>query len=489
VLLALLAASCAAPRTPHAENAPQDASSAAVAPTESAAPPAASPVDLRYELSVDAALSTLHARLCVHGAPPGELVCGLHGGAGAIEAAWAETPTEPRPLSIERNAIVAEGVPADGCLGYRLDLTRAAGVGGLDAVRRDGVLVMNTALWLLRPRHFENVRSIRVKLTVPEGVQAKLPWPVDGDELVPDLTALAYYGHVALGRFESETFDEAGASFDVVIPDGLSPATRAAIVPWLHTAAAASAGVTGRVPASRVLVIVVPDEHGDHAVRFGTVARGGGASLLLFVPRDAALEPLRTDWVAIHELSHLLHPFVERSDAWLPEGLATYYQELLRARAGLISEQEAWHRIAVGAQRGSAATHSLAQESADMFLTFEFSRVYWGGASFALLADVELRKRSGGTRSLDSVLTQIHECCSRSPRPWPARELLARMDQLAGTPVFSELAERYVYRPGFPDLGTVLKELGVTLADAGVELDASAPGAAMRTAIMRGAGR
>lgn len=482
-LLALLASACTATATPRRGDAAKNrrpAFGSSVSPQ--GAHDAA--IDLRYEISVDASLSTMHARLCVHGAPPGELVCGLHGGASAIEAAWAETPTAPRPLPIERNAIVAEGVPADGCLGYRLDLARAAAVGGLDAVRRDGVLVMNTALWLLRPRRFDAVRSIRVELTLPEGVRAELPWPVDGDALAPDLTALAYYGHVVLGRFDTERFDEAGARFDVVIPEGLSATTRAAIVPWLRTAASASARVTGRVPAARVLVIIVPDEPGERPVRFGTVARGGGASLLLFVPRDAALEALRSDWVAVHELSHLLHPFVERKDAWLPEGFATYYQELLRVRAGLMPEPEAWQRIAAGAQRGAAATHSLAQESADMFLTFEFSRVYWGGAAFALLADVELRKRSGGTRTLDSVLTQIHECCSRSARPWPARELLARMDELAGAPVFSELAERNVYRPGFPDVTPVLKELGVMVSEAGVQLDASAPAAAMRAAIM-----
>ena len=478
--LVLLAAACVgtAPQRP--------AASAATSAPPAAAASASAPIDLRYELSVDAALTTLHARLCVHGAPPGELVSGLPGGASAIEAAWAETSGAPRPLSIERNAVVAEGLAAGGCVGYRVDLQRASNVGGLDAVRRDGVLVMNTSLWLLRPRRFDGVRSLRVKLTLPEGVHANVPWPTKGDELSPDLTALAYYGHAVLGRFDTERFEQAGASFDVVIAEGLSPATRAAIVPGLRSAASASAHVTGRAPATHVLVIVVPEKSGEDAVRFGTVARGGGASLLLFVTRDAALEPLRADWVAVHELSHLLHPFVARDDAWLSEGLATYYQELLRVRAGLLPEAEAWRRIADGARRGASAQHSLAREAADMFMTFEFARVYWGGAAFALLADVELRRRSNGARTLDDVIAEVHDCCSRSPKPWSARDLLVRMDAIAGTPVFTELAERYVFKPGFPDVEPVLEQLGVAVHDKQVKLDASAPAANLRTAIMSG---
>jgi hypothetical protein len=447
-----------------------------------------SPIDLHYQLRVDAGLKTLHARLCVRGAPPGELVSGMRGGAEAIEAAWAESEPAPRPLAIERNAIVADGVPADGCLGYRLDLGRATDVGGMDAVRREDVVVMNTSLWLVRPRRFERVRSIRVELELPDGMRASAPWPLEGRTLVPDPSALAYSGHAVVGRYDSERFDEAGARFEVAIPHGLSPTTRAAIVPWLRTAAAATASVTGRAPAERVLVVVVPDaSDDDRPVRFGTVARGGGASLLLFVPRDAALDALRTDWVAVHELSHLFHPFIDRREAWLSEGLATYYQEVLRVRAGLLTEQEAFRRLAEGAARGAGAEHSLAVECEQMFVSFEFARVYWGGAAFALLADVELRRRTGGARSLDDVVAGIHACCSRNGRPWSAREVLARMDELAGVPVFGELAERYVYRKGFPDIAPVLRELGVTVDAAGVRLDAAAPGAGMRAAIMGGA--
>jgi predicted metalloprotease with PDZ domain len=217
------------------------------------------------------------------------------------------------------------------------------------------------------------------------------------------------------------------------------------------------------------------------------VARGGGASLLLFVPRAAALSALRADWVAVHELSHLLHPFVERDDAWLSEGLATYYQELLRVRAGLLSEQDAWRRIVAGARRVDDAEHSLADEAASMYESFEFARVYWGGATFALLADVELRRRTRGALTLDHVIAALHECCAHSTQPWSARDLLARMDALAGISVFTELAERHVFRPGFPDLEPVLRGLGVTLDDAKVRFDASAPEASLRAAIMAAA--
>ena len=60
---------------------------------------------------------------------------------------------------------------------------------------------------------------------------------------------------------------------------------------------------------------------------------------------DRPLDDLRTDWTATHEFSHLLLPYVSRRDRWLSEGLASYYQNVLRARDGRLSETDAWRKL------------------------------------------------------------------------------------------------------------------------------------------------
>jgi predicted metalloprotease with PDZ domain len=55
-------------------------------------------------------------------------------------------------------------------------------------------------------------------------------------------------------------------------------------------------------------------------------------------------DDLRADWVLAHELFHLGVPSMP-GGAWLDEGLATYYEPVLRTRAGLVSEMATWTEL------------------------------------------------------------------------------------------------------------------------------------------------
>src|SRR5690349_3931578 len=59
------------------------------------------------------------------------------------------------------------------------------------------------------------------------------------------------------------------------------------------------------------------------------------------------------DWTAVHELSHLMHPYLGDRGTWLAEGLATYYQNVLRARSGMLTPAQAWDRLYQGFKRGA----------------------------------------------------------------------------------------------------------------------------------------
>jgi hypothetical protein len=312
-----------------------------------------------------------------------------------------------------------------------------------------------------------------------------VPWPRDGERYRLERSAFSFYGPAVFGRFERRELSLPVGNLTLAIMPGFSPSVSAQLAPWLTTAAMAAAQVTGRLADDRILAVVVPERPSNEPVRFGMATRGGGSALLLLVPSNAELESLRRDWVAVHELCHLLHPFVAREQAWLSEGLATYYQEVLRVRAGLLPEHEAWRRIYEGSLRGRDTAGSLAQASAKVFESHDFPTVYWAGAAFALMADVELRRRSAGKRSLDDVMAGLSSCCARGDRPQRAEDVLARMDELAGAPVFSELAARWVHGPALPELGPLFAQLGLDGEDGRVH-DPSAEHARIRAAIMGG---
>ena len=111
-------------------------------------------------------------------------------------------------------------------------------------------------------------------------------------------------------------------------------------------------------------------------------------------------------------------------------------------------------------------------------------KVYWSGAAIALLADIELRERSGGAESLDTVLDQLQACCLPAQRKWSGPRLFEKLDSFVASPVFMPLYRRYADSDGFPELAPVLDGLGVKMnADGTVTLNDDASMSAIRKAM------
>jgi hypothetical protein len=273
---------------------------------------------------------------------------------------------------------------------------------------------------------------------------------------------------VAFGTFVEREVEVAGARLRVSVLHG-APAVKWDLVQqWITRAATAVTTLYGRFPEDTAQILVVPGARGDEPVPWAYVLRGGMPSVHFYVNQRRPLDEFLTDWTAVHELSHLLLPYVRPEDAWLSEGTASYYQNVLRARAGMLSEQEAWQRMHSGFRRGmkSMPGITLADATERMYRDGAFMRVYWHGAAMLLLADQRLRARTGGRESLDTALAKLHDCCLAPDQAWQASTLFAKLDALTGTSVFSELlGEQTASR--FPDLTETYALLGLRVSDAG----------------------
>ena len=110
-------------------------------------------------------------------------------------------------------------------------------------------------------------------------------------------------------------------------------------------------------------------------------------------------------------------------------------------------------------------------------------KIYWSGAAIALMADVELRRRSDGEQTLDTVLAELQACCLPSDRTWSARELFSKLDTVLDEPLFMPLYERYADAPGFPDYRATFTELGIDIVGDSVRLNDTATLKGVREAI------
>ncbi|MGN6151375.1 MAG: hypothetical protein ACTHOH_05105 [Lysobacteraceae bacterium] len=112
------------------------------------------------------------------------------------------------------------------------------------------------------------------------------------------------------------------------------PARRAMLMDWAEEAARATVLPSRRFPlATAQARIVEIDSRDPSPVPWGQTRRDDDVAVLLFVRRGAGREALRADWTAVHEFAHLAHPYLGERGRWLAEGLASYQQNVLRARA------------------------------------------------------------------------------------------------------------------------------------------------------------
>jgi predicted metalloprotease with PDZ domain len=243
--------------------------------------------------------------------------------------------------------------------------------------------------------------------------------------------------------------------------------------------------VLGHFPRERVQVIVVPIGARSEPVPWAHVLRGGGPAVEFFVDPNWPLEEFDADWTATHEFSHLLLPYVAYNDRWLSEGLASYYQNVLRARDGRLDEREAWQALHAGFRRGRKATRDETLRQATRAGRGATMRIYWAGAALALEADVRLRQATGGDLSLDEALRRFNECCVEAGGSWRALDLLAELERLTGLGVFRDLARDYPSMRSFPDLQPLYRELGLVAEDGLLRLGAGAEHTGLRRDIMQ----
>ena len=385
-------------------------------------------------------------------------------------------------------------LPAGGirCMNYTVDLAQAASEERRNLSLSDDNILVSPSRWLWRPA-LSGGTNIRVRFELPENVRVAVPWqPIGGaaDEYLLGPSPESANAPVLFGTFTSSEIEVPGATLRVSVPRSEPSLDSAMIMDWLRAAATDVTLTYGRFPNPSPKIIVIPIGSGrwssNRAVPFGRVIRDGGEVIELFVNQGKPIEDFLGSWTATHEFSHLMLPYVGSRHKWISEGFAQYYQNVLMARSGAYDQATAWREIHSGIARGNASRPELSpNQAAARGVRGARMKIYWAGAAIALMADTELRERSGNEESLDEVLDRLQACCLPSERVWTGPELFAKLDTLIDEPVFMPLYRRYADATGFPDTSEIFERLGVEIGIDGVRFREDAELAALRSTITR----
>lgn len=394
----------------------------------------------------------------------------------------------------------APGCRERGCrLRYRYHLGEAAE--RIDrfayAGYRAGSLLAPPSTFLLAPQDYSGADVYRVSVhTAPGESFVTGVWSADG-ELGAAAELLFEAPYSAFGRFERERIELGTGAIDLAIapgdaPLGVSPGgLRSAVL----DAARAVSAYYGRFPVRSVTLIVLPRAGGEIS---GMQLGNGGASIVLFLGADVQDTELAADWVLVHELLHLGFPTLDRRHLWLAEGLATYQEPLVRARAGVLSEEDVWRGYLARLPEGLPRDADVGLDGAE-----RWGRTYWGGALVFLGLDLELRARSAGRLSLDTALRAILHAGGDTSVRWSLAQTLAVGDAALraapgaaapgaqtgaggalGATSLAAAHARFGRAPVRVDLEALYRRIGVRLDGERVVLDDAAELAAVRRSLV-----
>ena len=182
---------------------------------------------------------------------------------------------------------------------------------------------------------FDSRRSSRSQFL--RGPPPCLPPATRAPTFAAPVDALEDASFAVFGTFEEVSLDRGLMRGRVAIAPGLASLSNSDVVNWVATAVDGIVAYYRRPFTDRVLVIVMPGTPGNPTR--GVTLGDAGPGVLVRASVGLTSAGTRDDWIVTHELLHVSLPSLPREDNWLSEGIATYVEPIVRARASLVSPQ------------------------------------------------------------------------------------------------------------------------------------------------------
>lgn len=444
--------------------------------------------ECRYDVVVsDASASELSVSLECDGGLPARL--GMKSGA----AGWVGTLILADGSALETD-LDGWSIPAgerSQAARYTLPLGAMAGASGRynAAMKIGNSILVQLDSWLAVPEPAGDYTLV-ISIAMPGGGDVATSLQRDGEGYRLAARELDRAGYFVFGTFKrtdvtlpapgslaAGTTDTTVAH--LIVLDGRMTPTLTDFARWVEYTGRAAAEFWRGFPMDEPFIVVVPES--GRGVEQGRVLPGLSVMTLLHVGRETPAASLYAEPVMVHEMVHLGSPSIEDNGDWLNEGIAMYFETIIRARAGWLTREDVWHEWVTSMPKGLEALGETGLAKADE------TGIYWGGALFMLLADIELRKSSGLRLGLEDCARAARDAGGTMDQDWTPKQFLDVCDATYGNTIVSDLAARYVKPGKAPTLSALWKQLGVVAAkDGSVHFDDTAPLAAVRDAILSG---
>jgi hypothetical protein len=269
-----------------------------------------------------------------------------------------------------------------------------------------------------------------------------------------------------------------GSRIDVTFEsnDAATQLSQSDALHWVKMAAESVSTYYGRFPVPHLLLRVTPFD--GTGVRHGETWGRSGGLISIHVGTQTSAKDFADDWMLTHEMIHLAFPSMADNHHWIEEGISVYVEPIARIQAGHLTAIQMWSDLIRDMPKG------LPQEGdKGIDHTHTWGRTYWGGALFAFVADVEIRKQTQNKKGLEDALRAILNAGGNINEDWDLEKALRIGDQAVGVEVLMPLYEKWKDQPVNVDLPGLWNQLGISRDSQSVHLDDTASLAAIRRSI------
>lgn len=373
-----------------------------------------------------------------------------------------------------------------GCrIRYRYQLAQAAqAINDIDIAKQSNDLILAPpSTWLIHPTKQTINKKITFHIKTPPGISfvsgifPNNELPKDTYETsASDIYELCYS---AFGKMRIFSIPLNGGKIDLAIAPGSYNISDEQVTKWVAKAGRAVAAYYDHFPVSRALVIARISE--GRGIEYGTAIGNSGAAVCISVGTKTRQTDFDEDWTITHELTHIGFPSVGNKHAWLEEGMATYVEPIARMRIGDLSPEKVWKEMVEEMPQGRPG---YGDRGLDNTPTWE--RIYWGGALFCLLADVEIHQKTKNRYGLEHAFRGIVAAGGTVNNDWEIATALAQGDKAVGVSVLVPMYNQMKDNPVDVDLPNLWKRLGVEKKNGNIVFNDKAPLAHIRHAITTG---
>jgi predicted metalloprotease with PDZ domain len=355
---------------------------------------------------------------------------------------------------------------------HQHDWNSAGGQDSRPAYSNGALFLISRALFVYTPK---GVETATINLETPRGWKVAVPWPElegrSGSYFANSWTSLVS-NVLVLGQFSKREIVDGNMSIVLAVDDELA-----------DTVDDFGDTFQQQLAEYRRIFHGTPEVIYLVAIRSANEIEGesfNNSFSQIVMPER--IEQRKIIWANVlgHELFHFWNGnyFLvgkKKSEIeWFGEGFTEYYASRTLLRTGLIDEaayfnklERYFYRYHIAMNMWPVDPVSLVEAGEDKSKNWLY--LYGGGATLALLLDIEILSDTGGKKGLEDVMLRLKEKYGDSGTPIKVSDIQSAVSEVSGVD-YSEFFARYVFGVGdMPDIENILKKAGIAVDQYGDE--------------------